>query len=385
MIKEEEYIQSKLDQIEPLIMSEETEKQFQEATNCYVCNRSFNEKLIKNRDHDHLGVNGDTESPQYSNYRGSACVRCNLNLQHPPFIPCYFHNLKNFDSHLLLTEAGSYKNRKLTCIPNNMEKYISFSSGKLRFVDSYQFMNSSLETLVENLANDGLKNFKQFRKAFPNDEIAKLLLQKNEYCYDYVDSAEKFKDTQLPSKESFYNSLTKEAISDEKYQHAQTVWKTFNMKNLGEFHDLYVLTDVLLLADVFEKFRDMTIDNYKLDASHFFTSPGLAWQAALKMSGVCLDLITDPIMYNMIELGTRGGLSMITKKYSKANHKYLDDFDETQEQKHIMYLDANNLYGWAMAEPLPIGFLHFLSDEEVEKFDFQKITHDSKEAANIHD
>lgn len=395
MIKEEEYIQSKLDQIEPLIMSEETEKQFQEATNCYVCNRSFNEKLIKNRDHDHLGVNGDTESPQYSNYRGSACVRCNLNLQHPPFIPCYFHNLKNFDSHLLLTEAGSYKNRKLTCIPNNMEKYISFSSGKLRFVDSYQFMNSSLETLVENLANDGLKNFKQFRKAFPNDEIAKLLLQKNEYCYDYVDSAEKFKDTQLPSKESFYNSLTKEAISDEKYQHAQTVWKTFNMKNLGEFHDLYVLTDVLLLADVFEKFRDMTIDNYKLDASHFFTSPGLAWQAALKMSGVCLDLITDPIMYNMIELGTRGGLSMITKKYSKANHKYLDDFDETQEQKHIMYLDANNLYGWAMAEPLPIGFLHFLSDEEVEKFDFQKITHDSKEGyilevdleypENIHD
>ena len=395
VILEEEYIESKLQDSEPLIMSEETENQFQKSTNCYVCNRAFNAKLIKVRDHDHLGVNGDTESPHYSNFRGAACQRCNLNLQHPPFIPVYFHNLKNFDSHLLLTEAGKFKGRKLTCIPNNMEKYISFSSGKLRFVDSYQFMNSSLESLVDNLAKDGLKYFKLFRKAFPNDDVAKLLLQKNEYCYEYVDCAEKFDETQLPKKEGFYNSLTKEAISDEKYQHAQTVWKTFNMKNLGEFHDLYVLTDVLLLADVFEKFRDMTIENYKLDASHFFTSPGLAWQAALKMSGVCLDLITDPIMYNMIELGTRGGLSMITKKHSKANHKYLDDFDENQEQKHIMYFDANNLYGWGMSQPLPAGGLHFLSDDEVDKFDLQNIAHDSKDGyilevdleypSNIHD
>lgn len=124
------------------------------------------------------------------------------------------------------------------------------------------------------------------RKAFPDDDVAKLLLQKNEYCYDYVDCAEKFNDTQLPSKQAFYNSLTKEHISEEQYYHA--IWNTFNMD------DLYVLADVLLLADVFERFRDMTLEYYKLDASHFFICPGLAWQAALKMSGVCLDLITDP-------------------------------------------------------------------------------------------
>ena len=187
MCKEEEYIGEKLTQIEPLIMNVDTEKQFQNATHCYTCKRLFTDKLIKVRDHDHLGVTGDVESPNYSNYRGAACQRCNLNLQHPSFIPIYFHNLRNFDMHLLLSQAGQYKNKKLTCIPNNMEKYISFSLGKLRFLDSYQCMSSSLETLVDNLKADGLKHFKQFRKAFPSDDIAKLLLQKNEYCYDYVD------------------------------------------------------------------------------------------------------------------------------------------------------------------------------------------------------
>lgn len=108
------------------------------------------------------------------------------------------------------------------------------------------------------------------------------------------------------------------------------------MDNLGQFHDLYVLTDGLLLADVFKRFRDMTLKYYKLDASHFYTCPGLAWQAALTMSGVCLDLITDPFMYNLIELGTRGGISMVTKKYSRANHKLLKTFDETKPSIHTL-------------------------------------------------
>ena len=379
IFEEEMFIDEILRDPEELIMNEETEKHFQEATNCYVCNQPFSQKVIKVRDHDHLGVNGDPESPAYTNYRGAACQRCNFSLKNPPFIPVYFHNLRNFDAHLLLAEAGKYKDRKLSCIPNNMEKYISFSVGKLRFLDTFQCMSSSLESLVDNLASEGLTHFKQFRKAFPNDDIAKLLLQKNEYPYDYVDSGEKFSETKLPPKEAFYNSLTKEHITAEKYKHAQTVWDSFKMSNLGEFHDLYVLTDVLLLADVFERFRDMTLEYYKLDASHFFTSAGLAWQAALKMSGVCLDLITDPLMYNMIEMGSRGGISMVAKKYCQANHECLINYDENKEKKHILYVDAANLYGWSMSQPLPYGFLHFLTDAEVENFDLQKIAADSKE------
>lgn len=192
-------------------------------------------------------------------------------------------------------------------------------------------------------------------------------------------TAEKFNDTTLPSKEGFYNSLTKEPISDSKYKHAQTVWNTLNMKNLGDFHNTYVLTDTLLLCDVFERFRDMTLEYYKLDAAWFYTFPGLAWQAALKMSGVSLELLTDPFMYQMFEIGTRGGVSMVCKKYCKANHKHLDDFDDSKESKHIMYLDANNLYGWAMSQPLPTGLMRFLSEDEIETFDLQQIAQDSEE------
>ncbi|CAG2245152.1 unnamed protein product [Mytilus edulis] len=164
------------------------------------------------------------------------------------------------------------------------------------------------------LTQEGPTHFRQFKKAFPSEDIAKLLLRKNEYCYDYVDCEERFQERQLPSKEAFHNRLTDEPISDQDYNHALEVWNTMNMNTLGDFHDLYVMTDVLLLADVFERFRDITMENYGLDPCHFFTAPGLAWQAALKMSGVSLELITDPIIYNLVELGTRGGIASINQK-----------------------------------------------------------------------
>lgn len=107
----------------------------------------------------------------------------------------------------------------------------------------------------------------------------------------------------LPPKEAFYNRLKKEHISDADYAHVQQVWENFNLQTLGELHDHYVLTDVLLLADVFERLQDMTLDYFKLDACQYFTSPGLAWEAALKTTGISLDLITDPLMYIFLNWG----------------------------------------------------------------------------------
>ena len=201
-----------------------------------------------------------------------------------------------------------------------MEKHISFSVGNLRFLDSYQFMPESLEKLVNNLSVDGLTHFHHFGKSFQNTDVAKLLLRKNVYCYDYVDSHDKLRETAIPPKEAFYNRLKNEHISDSDYEHAHTVWNTLNMKCVGGYHELYLLTDVLLLPDVFERFRTMTLEYYGLDACHLFTALGLAWQAALKMSGICLDLLTSPDMNNFLELGCREGISMITKKYAKANN-----------------------------------------------------------------
>ena len=168
LFKEEENIKDILGDPEPLIMTDKTEKQFKTATHCYICNRMFTDKLIKVRDHSHVGVTGDKNAPSYSNYRGAACQSCNLNLQNPTFVPVFFHNFRGFDSHLLIEAAGKYKDQKITCIPNNMEKYISFSVGNLRFLDSYQFMSESLEKLVDNLASEGLTHFHHFKKAFPD-------------------------------------------------------------------------------------------------------------------------------------------------------------------------------------------------------------------------
>lgn len=213
IFKEEEYIKEKLGDIEPLIMSPETERLFKETTHCYICERTFTKTRIKVRDHSHIGLNGDSNSQCYSNYRGAACQSCNLSLQNPNFIPVLFHNFRGFDSHLLLEAVGKYKDKKITCIPNNMQKFISFSVGTMRFLDSYQFMTESLEKLVDNLASEGLAHFQQFQKQFPSEDIAKLLLRKNVYCYDYIDCHDKFNETTLPSREAFFNRLTGNPIS----------------------------------------------------------------------------------------------------------------------------------------------------------------------------
>ena len=145
-------------------------------------------------------------------------------------------------------------------------------------------------------------------------------------------------------------------ISEEDYQHAQRVWEEFGICDLGDYHDLYLRTDVVLLANVYEAFRDTCLKHYKLDPVHFCTSPGLAWKACLKCTGIKLELLTDPDMLLMFEQGIRGGITQVVRKYASANNKYMGDrFNPKSESSYLQYLDANNLYGWAMSQPLPTG------------------------------
>ena len=236
-----------------------------------------------------------------------------------------------------------------------MEKYISFSCGNLRFIDSCQFVNNSLHNLVHNLAAEGEQAFHHLKQHFPDSQQLALLIRKRVYPYDHVYSPEKLSETTLPSKEAFYNKLRDETVSDEDYAHAQKVWKTFNMATMADYHDLYMVSNTLLLADTFERFRNICLGYYKLelDPAHYYTSPGLAWDAMLKMTGVELALLTDIDMYLMVERGIWGGISMISNKYAKANNMYLPDFNPDEPNKYIMYLYANNLYGWAMSQYLP--------------------------------
>ena len=143
--------------------------------------------------------------------------------------------------------------------------------------------------------------------------------------------------------------MTNIFITNDEYDHARKVWKTFDIKTMGECHDLYLKSDVLLLADVFENFRKTCLQHYKLDPCWSYTSPGLSWDAMLKMTNIKLELMTDVDMFQFIEKAMRGRVSYIANRYGKANNKYMKDYDENAPSKYIMYLDANNLYGWAMS------------------------------------
>ena len=146
------------------------------------------------------------------------------------------------------------------------------------------------------------------------------------------------------------------SISKEDYQHAQRVWKEFGIHNLGDYHYLYLRTDVVLLANVFAAFRDTCLKHYKLDPAHFYTSPGLASNTCLKRTGIRLELLTDPDMLLIFERGIRGGITQTVRKYASANNKYMrDKFNPNKDTTYLQYLDANNLYGWAMSQPVPTG------------------------------
>ena len=158
-------------------------------------------------------------------------------------------------------------------------------------------------------------------------------------------SWEKFDETTIPPKEVFYSTLNLEDISDEDYEHVQNVWNVFEIKNGGEYHDLYVQSDTLLLADVFQNIRSMCIEIYGLDPVYFVSAPGLAWQTCLKKTEVKLELITDYDMTLMIEKGIRGGICQAIQRYAKANNKCMKNYDKNIDSSYIEYLDANNFYG----------------------------------------
>ena len=303
-----------------MIFGEKEADDFNNATDCWICKGELG--LDKVRDHCHLT----------GRYRGAAHNQCNLKYRKIPFTPVVIHNLTNYDAHLFVKHLG-YSD--ISCIANNNEKHISFNKKivvdsykkkavdaegheyyqdkpihhTIRFIDSFRFMSTSLSKLVNNLPETAFQNVGKYY----TKEKLDLIKRKGVYPYEYMDSIERFKETRLPPKESFYSSLNDEHISDEDYDHAKKVWDVFGMKSLEDYHELYNKTDTLLLADVFENFRNICSLNYGLDPAHYYTSPGLAWDACLKITEVKLELLSDVDMLLMIEKGIRGGVSMVSK------------------------------------------------------------------------
>ena len=369
-----------------ILLTKKEQEQHSEQKVCYICKKEFN---TDDSDKKHYKV----KYHYTGKYRGAVHNICNLRYKIPKEIPIVSHNGSTYDYHFKIKELVKEFDGNFECLGENTEKYITFSvpikkeiknknkiidiTYKIKFIDSFRFMSTSLSKLVDNLfeglhnnrcvdcksyldymiTKDGAKHSKRlmfrcysckknYEKDF-NKELIKrfaniyefcngdlnkfiLLLRKGVYPYEYMDNWEKFDETSLPDKESFYSSLNMENIDDIDYRHGNNVFKKFKLNNLGEYHDLYVQSDTLLLADIFENFRNMCIKVYELDPAHFLSLLGLAWQACLKKTNVKLELLTDYDMLLMVEEGIRGGICYSIRRYANANNKYMKDYDKNK-------------------------------------------------------
>ncbi|XP_037911964.1 uncharacterized protein LOC119652098 [Hermetia illucens] len=217
-----------------------------------------------------------------------------------------FHNLSGYDSHFIIENLASGLRGRIDLLPINKERYISFTKHLEGYLIKFQ--------------------------------------------------------TAIPDFPQFYNKLNDESVSHKDYVHTSRIWEEFSIKNLGEYSDLYLKIDVLLLADVFEEFRSNCYNTYGLDPAHYFTLPGYTWDAMLKCTDVTLELLTDVDMLMFFERGIRGGLSQCSKRYSKANNKYMCNYDSTKPSKFLIYNDINNQYGWAMCQFLPQNSFEWLEN-----------------------
>ena len=362
----------------------------EEQTHCYLCHELFSpdhKKGHKVRDHCHFT----------GQYRGTLHNLCNLSLKRPWKIPVRLHNLTGYDSHLLVKELAQRGESvsNVDVIANNEEQYKTFSHRKFykydtegtevnrlvsfSFMDSMQHLQCSLDQLVQNLPKEKLR---QSSKYFSEKKL-EFFLRKGVYPYEHMDSFERFQVTEFPFEvfgstlnqgivydERSEGEIEKEPITREDYEHGQKVWKEMGCKTLGDYSKLYCMSDTLLLADVFEAYRDLALDIYGLDPSYYITAPSFAIDAARKMSGAELELITDENMYLFMEEGIRGGVSVISNRYGRGNNKYMRDLhDKGLPDSFVVYLDANGLYSFAMLLPLPYKNFKWMCSKTLRKME----------------
>ncbi|XP_071578598.1 uncharacterized protein [Temnothorax nylanderi] len=338
-------------------LTEDEKLEFRRATHCHVCRKPFQPEDKRMRDHCHLT----------GRYRGPTHSRCNLNYRNVYVIPVFFHNLSGYDAHFIIEKIANDFEGGVDLLPLTKENYISFSKTvketqtdgmwnrfvKLRFVDSYKFLAASIETLASYLDKDRLR-ITRSEYADLSTEDLNLLTRKGVFPYEYVDSVDKLRETELPPREVFYSSLTDET--------ARARATTSTRRGSG---------------DVFacEVSASTAISNYGLDPAYYYTLPGYTWDAMLRYSGVRFELLTDIDMAMFVERGIRGGLSQCSLRYARANNRHVPTYDSSQPTTYLMYYDVNNLYGWAMSESLPYANFQWLEDPE--NFDVTTVPTDS--------
>ena len=350
-----------------MIMTDEQKEEYKNVNSCPCCGCSFDRvSNFKCRHHNHFT----------GQYIMPLCYKCNLNanLKHNNInFPVIFHN-NNYDKKLFLKEFAKFHEiEEINVLPDDTEKFKYFKVGQYSFIDSFRFMSSGLEKLINNVPLDKRTYLRSLCKT--EDEF-KYLNGKGIFPYEWFDSIEKFNCpiTEL-QKEHFKSEIKRSSgCSDKDYDKLLETVKALNIKTFGEYHDLYLHKDVNGLADVFESFIDLSIKTYKLDPCFFVGTPSYGWSAMLLLTKVRLEHLTDIEMYEFYESGIRGGQSIIMNKKFKANNKYLPDYDPKKPSSYLYYGDANNLYGWAMSQSLPISNFEWVLNPE--NFDIETLEFD---------
>lgn len=369
-------------------LSETEEKEFKTAEKCCYCLEKFTQNNYAVRDHCHLT----------GKYRGASCNLCNLALKNVTVkkqgenakqdLIVVFHNLRGYDGHFIIQEAHKFT-KNIKVIAQSFEKYMTFSFCGLRFIDSFQFLSDSLSNLTDSMTEKSKLGeneegaiyydyscFKHMQKEY--GELTPFMCRKIEYPYEWVSNKNCF-DVPLDEmkKEYFYDSLSDTKIKDFNFEQFIYVKEKMKIKTFGEHHDLYLKNDVLLLSDIFENFRALSVKSYNLDPCNFISLPSMSWNAMMNMTHKIMDqegkkftlgYIHDEETRLFFEESKRGGIVQAgATRYCKANNKYMKTYDKTKPSNYIEYMDAVNLYGFAMKQVLPYELLGFRSDITLEK------------------
>ena len=368
---------------------------------CRFCEK----EILSDKVRDHCHLTGK--------YRGPAHGKCNINVtqKQSNFIPFIFHNFSNYDCHMFFKKLVDKKKDKVDfdIIPKTNEEYISVTFGCIRFIDSFRFLSSGLDSLVKTLVYNSHETLENLKKEIDdNDEILnivdkieeddrtiedlkkdypeeiknlekalldymgendlkilktgfpdkwKYLTKKLAYPYEYFNSIHDYqKPVNNLKKEHFFSELKNKCPDDEEIERTMDISKRFNMKNGEELTEIYLKSDVLLLTCVFEKCIKVSVGEFRINPLYCVSLPGCTWQCVSKCTGINLQTLQDKDMILLLENNIRGGISSIMS----------DRYVKSSDTKKILYIDANNLYGHSMSEPLPYDEIKFDNNVELE-------------------
>lgn len=389
IIEIKNYIKSIYDM--PFIPTEENKNIFKNKEICDQCHELI--KKVKSKGKEAKGdakklKKQDLTNQKFYNYnyvtkefKNIICGNCETKAYFSKKnINFIYHNLKGYDGHIILKNVDLLFNKSndyiLEGIPLTKEKLLSFTlkntvdGFNLKFLDSYAFLSCGLNELANNLKKEEKINTYRYFKNLYSDDVINELLKKGVYPYDFMNDFNKFNMIDIPKKENFYSKMNDKNISDEEYKRAVNIWNITNCKNMGDYTMIYLICDVLLLADVCENFVKKAIDFYKLEPFYYYSLPGLAIDSALLMSNKKIELLSDQQMYNFFERNIRGGLSYTAKRYAKANNKYMENYDKNIDSSYLLYIDCNGLYSAGQSYKLPVGNFKY---ESVEDWNLNKI------------